>query len=71
MGRRGLLTKLTWAPLLMERPGTQEYGALVPAISSLLDLGKVSVSDHGFPLCQIGMVPACLPGEALDQQIHV
>lgn len=66
MGRWGLLTKLTWALLLMQRPGTQKYGALVPAISSFLDLGKVSLSGHGFPVCQMGMVPACLPGEALS-----
>lgn len=71
VGGWGLLTKLTWASLLMERPDTQQYGAAVPAISSLLDPGKVNLSGHGFPLCQMGMVPACVPGEALYQQIHV
>lgn len=42
MGRWGLLTRLTQASLLMERPGNQEPGTLVPAVSSLLGPGKVT-----------------------------
>lgn len=61
MGRWGPLTSVTRASVLMERPGNEELGTLVPAVSSLVVPGKVTSSGCGLPLCQVGKVPACPP----------